>query len=173
MSSQKEAVVNIVLSVLASNGIDYELGGEKRVKDIVTSDMKAEMRSLVFEGFKTETIGLTAESAAKYLNDDTELKKYVNNVLNNWINKHPEFNAMFPESGGVYRAKNPGSRTGQGDEQIRELRKLRKLATDPESIAEIDEAIATRQAEIKPAKSVTINVEALPEHLRRLVPNQE
>ena len=48
------------------------------------------------------------------------------------------------------------------------MRALKKTTNDVSVLAEIDKAIATRLAEIKPA-TVEIDVSALPEHLRHLV----
>ena len=165
MKSQKEAVINAVMSVFP----DYELGGETILKSLMSRDQRNEIVNIVFEGFQAGEVQLNQDAKAN--ESEEELLKYTKSLIDNWVRKHPEFNAMFPESGGVYRAKNPGSRAGSNDEQIRELRKLKKTTDDPTVIAEIDEAIALRQAEIKPAKSVTINVDALPEHLRHLVPS--
>ena len=67
-----------------------------------------------------------------------------------------------------YEAKNPGSRAGSGDEQIKALKALKSTLTSLEDIEAIDKAIETRTAEIKPIKTVAINVNALPEAFRHL-----
>lgn len=164
-TAQKDAVINTILSVLKERGIDYEMSGPTRMKDVLTSEDLTKIKSIVFEGFKTGSINMTDKSKDKY-SDETELKGYVSGVVGNWIKKYPEFNKGEP-----YVPKNKGSRAGSGDEQIRALRNLKKTVTDTQVLAEIDESIAARLKEIQAekAKDVEINVDALPEHLKHLV----
>ena len=163
MTSQKEAVCNALLSVLSARGHEYELNGEASINSVLTKDDKAKVRAIIFEGFRSGEISMTDDAQEKYA-DDTEMNKYVNGLVNNWIKKNPEFNG-----GDKYVPENPGSRTGQSDDQIKALRALKKTTNDATAIAEIDEAIEARLAEIKPSATVTIDVSALPEHLRHLV----
>ena len=83
-------------------------------------------------------------------------------LVNNWLRKDGRLN------GGVkYTAKNPGSRSGSGDEAIRAMKTLLSVTTDASAKLEIQAAIEARQAELKP--KVEVNVAALPESLRHLV----
>jgi hypothetical protein len=159
--SQKQAVRNALLSQLE----DYQLGGEVRITEVLNDDIKKKAREILFEGFRAGTIQYKPEFQSK-VNDDQELKKYVSGLLNNWIRKDKDFNC-----GEVYQAKNPGSRAGSGDEQVREMRKLLKATTDADAKAMIQTAIDERLAEIKPEVK-PINAKAIPEHLRHLVPTQ-
>ena len=61
------------------------------------------------------------------LKNNTEklMKSYVSGLVNNWIRKYKPFN-----QGVKYEIKNPGSRKGSGDEQVREMRKLLKTISD-------------------------------------------
>ena len=163
MKSQKESVCNTILSVLSARGYEYELGCETPIKSVLTDDDKKQIRAIVLEGFMSGDISMTEQAREKY-NDETKMKTYVSGVVNNWIKKNPEFNG-----GNKYVPANPGSRAGQGDEQIKALRGLKKTTNDPQALAEIETAINNRLAEIKPAQTVTIDVEALPEHLKHLV----
>ena len=162
MKSQKVFVCECIVDVLNENGIDYVLNGSVSVSDVLTPTMKEEVRNRTIEGFLNYEIQMTPQSQDKYLGDMSELKKYVHGLVNNWIRKNPEFN-----SGEKYTAKNPGSRQGSGDEQVREMRKLLKVTTDPESRKLIESAIQQRLEEIKP--QVEIDVNKLPEHLRNLL----
>jgi hypothetical protein len=160
MVSQKQAVTNAVLSVVP----DYELGGETILSEVITESQKKEVRSIIFSGFMSGKVEMSEEGKQKYFGDEKELNKYIGGLLNNWIRKNPEFN-----NGGSYTVKNPGSRTGSGDEQLKALKSLLKVTTDAEVRKEIEQAITERLAEIKPAATVTINADALPAHLRHLV----
>lgn len=95
--------------------------------------------------------------------DETTIRKYVPGLVNNWVRKDTRLN------GGVkYVPKNPGSRLGSGDEALKAMRSLLAATQDPDARKEIEAAIELRKAELKP--KVEINVTALPEHLRHLVP---
>jgi len=163
MKSQVNAVVETVMSVLNENGIDYELNGEINVKSVLNPDMLTEIRSQILIGFQNNEISMTDKAKANNPTDK-HMKSYVSGLVNNWIRKYKPFN-----NGVKYKIKNPGSRSGSGDEQVREMRKLLKTIQDTETRTKIQDAIDSRIAEIKPTEDVEINTEALPEHLRHLV----
>jgi hypothetical protein len=165
--SQKQAVRNAIFSVLEDRGESYELNGPVAIGDVFNSDDKANAREILFTGFKNGEIEYKDSFQSK-VDDDTELKKYVSGLLNNWMRKDKELNC-----GEVYKAKNPGSRAGSQDSKIKEMRKLLKVTTDESAKAMIQEAITARLAEIKPAQTVEIDASALPEHLQHLVPSTE
>lgn len=166
MKNQKEATVETIIAVLTERGYDYEMNGPTPISEVLTDADKASVRECLFTMFKDGSVSYKAEFQAK-VDDDSELKKYISGLVNNWIRKHKGFN-----SGQAYVAKNPGSRQHVGDEQLRELKKLSTQYSDnPEALAEIAEAIATRTAELaaEKAKTVEINVNALPDSLKHLV----
>ena len=171
MIGQKQAVCQALMSVLNDRGVSYELGGKIVLGTILTDEDKKTVKDQLCAGFHAGEISMSAEAQAKYVGNEVEMRKYVNGLLNNWVRKEPTFNAMF--NGGKYEHKNPGSRTGQSDETIKNLRLLLKQQTDPTIKAEIEQAIAERIAEIKPESVVTVNVEAIPEHLRKFVKQYE
>jgi hypothetical protein len=159
---QGQAVLNAVKSVLAKAGIKFEEG--MNAKEMMTPEMKKQVIEMLMEGFKSGEISFkdTPANRAK-LENEIELRKYCSGLQNNWLNKGKSLN------GGVkYIAKNPGSRTGASDPQLKALRALRAGLTDPSEIEEIDSYIAQRLAEIsKPkVKAQVIDVSALPEELR-------
>ena len=159
MVNQKQAVTNAVLSIFP----DYELGGEVTLKSIFTKDTKAQVIAIVAEGFSSGNVNMSAEAQAKYLGDEKALTKYTGGMVDNWVRKNTDFNF-----GQKYITKNPGSRAGGGDDTVKALRGLLKTEQTPEARAEIETAIKERLAEIKPTKTVEINVDALPEHLKHL-----
>ena len=169
MFNQKQAVVSTILAVLVARDVDYELGGPIAISEVLTDADKKEVRSTLFNMFREGEVSFKDSFQVK-CDDDAELKKYISGLLNNWIRKNPEFN-----SGNKYVAKNPGSRAGSSDSQMQALKKLLVQVTaegDDTNIAEVKEAIELRKTEIKPKASATpIKVEALPEHLRHLVPS--
>lgn len=167
MIGQKEAVVHILLGVLLDRDVEYVLGGEIILNDLLTKEDKQKVQVLLLAGFASDEIHMT-EPAKRNNNTPAKMKSYVNGLINNWVRKNPEFN-----DGVGYVPKNKGSRTGQKDEQIKNLRLMKKTITDEETLAEIDLAIADRLAIIKPESVVKVNAEAIPEHLRKFVKEYE
>lgn len=143
------------------------------VKEIATKLDKQEIALKVAQMMIEGEVELSDSARAKYGESvETLTSKYVVGMVTNWFNKSKELN------GGVkYETKNPGSRAGSSDAQMKELRLLRKqlaaAGSRPESIARVDEAIANRVAELREqsaaADMIEINPENLPENLRDLI----
>jgi len=146
--NQKEAVYQAVLNVV----------GEFEGKCEPTKEQRAEINMILFAGFRAGTIELDREF------NDKELKSYVSGLQSNWLRKDGRLN------GGVkYVAQNPGSRAGSGDAQVKAMKALLSTIADPTKQAEIQSFIDKRVAEIKPTKTITINVADLPAELQHLV----
>jgi hypothetical protein len=162
--NQKTATMNTIIAVLAARGISYQMGGEKPITDFLTDGDKENVRNTLFSMFRNGEIELSSEATAKY-QEDSELKKYVSGLVNNWIRKAPEFN-----NNGKYVPKNPGSRAGSGDSQVREMKKLLTATQDAKTKSVIQSHIDARLAEIKSTKAVvSVDASKLPESLRHLV----
>jgi hypothetical protein len=147
--TQKEAVFSAVTNVCtATDGVFSP-----------TKEQRAQINMILFEGFKAGNIAYDGDLPA-----DSELKAYVSGLQSNWLRKDKRLN------GGVaYVAKNPGSRSGATDPQIRAMRALLATKTNPVERAEIQKFIEARLVVLKPAITTNIDVEALPEELRHLV----
>lgn len=168
--NQKTATVNTILSVLENRGVSYELGGEVIMSEILTSDDKSKVRDILFTMFKSGAVEYK-EAFQEKVDNDSELKKYISGLVNNWVKKNKDFNA-----GQAYKAKNPGSRAGQTDSQIKEMRKLLAVTPDESAKAAIQEAIDKRLAEIQAEKQkdVAIDMSKIdPELLKSLGLSQE
>lgn len=138
--NQKEAVFSAVTNVCGEIDGTYTPSKEER----------ASVNQILFEGFRSNTI----ECEREYT--DSELKAYVSGLQSNWLRKDKRLN------GGVqYVAKNPGSRAGSGDAQIKAMRVLHSLTTDASKKFEIQSFIDKRLAEIKPTKQVGLTAEQI------------
>ena len=147
MMKQKDAVYAAINNL-------FTVEGEGAVT--LDREQRAEVIEVLVEGFKAKKVSYDGEVPA-----DKELRNYCSGLLSNWLRKDPRLNGNTK-----YEAKNPGSRTGSSDPQIKALRALIKTQTDPSKIAEIESFIEKRMAEIKPSKQVTVNVDDLPAELR-------
>jgi len=147
--TQKEAVYTAMINVMGTQDEAYS----------PTKEQRAQVNSILFESFKAGTIAYDGA-----IPSDSVLKAYVSGLQSNWLRKDKRLNGNVS-----YQAKNPGSRTGSTDPQIKAMRQLLSTKTDPADRAEIQSFIDKRVAEVKPAKKVEIDVGSLPEELKHLV----
>lgn len=163
--SQHQAVVNAVVSHLGERFIP----GQDAKQFLGKSDRQA-IAAIIAKQMLDGEVALSDGAKAKYGESaETLASKYVMGMVTNWLNKSPELNG-----GAKYVTKNPGSRAGSSDEQVREMRKLKKQLTElgnAEGAARVEDAITARLAELGAAKvkTVEINAEAIPEELRALL----
>ena len=143
--NQKEAVFQVVINVTGFTG-------EGQCSP--TKEQKQQIQLILIEGFKSGKIDLDRSYS------DTELKSYVSGLLNNWLRKDKRLNG-----GTAYVAKNPGSRAGSGDAQLKAMRALLSTLTDESERAEVQQFIDARVEELKP-KAAPIDLSALPTELR-------
>ncbi len=155
MLKQKEAVYQVITKVLSEHGIEFHEG--MNVGPVMTKEFRAQVNMILFAGFRVGEIELGQEF------DDTELKSYVSGLQSNWIRKDKRLNGATK-----YVAKNPGSRTGTTDAQVRALRALLASKTDPSEVEEIQGFLDKRLAELNigKAKTAVIDYSALPADLR-------
>ena len=146
MLNQKEAVFQAVVGVTG-------FAGEGTCEP--TREQKAMIHQVLVEGFRSGKIKIDTQYP------DEKLKQYVVGLLNNWLRKDTRLNG-----GSAYVPKNPGSRQGSGDAQLKALRALMSATAGDAERAEIQRYIDARTAEIAAAKQPVIDFSALPESLR-------
>lgn len=155
MLSQKESVY------VAATTVAEEAGIELTSASVLSKDQKDKVVALVTQSIMMGETVFSADAQAKYKTSE-EVRKYTVGLVNNWFTKDTRLNG-----GSKYQPKNPGSRQGIADPQIKELNKLLQL--HPEAKADIEAAIAARKAEINTAKAPTVNADLIPESLRDLL----
>ena len=146
MMTQKEAVFTAVINVCGHQDGAYT----------PTKEQRAQISAVLFEGFRSAKIQLDREF------DDSGLKAYVSGLLSNWLRKDKRLN------GGIaYVAKNPGSRQGSADPQLKAMRALPSTLTDESERQEVQAYIDARVAEIQAAKVKTaVDFSSLPAELQ-------
>lgn len=154
---QNDAVFQAVCSVLDAQSFDSAVE--------LTKDQRDSVIGIVTEGIMSGSVDFSTEAKAKH-DTPAKVKSYTVGMVSNHLRKDKRLNG-----GSKYEIKNPGSRAGSGDDQLKALKALRSITTDSENLASIDEAIANRTAELQASKqkAVTINVDALPKEFRHLV----
>jgi hypothetical protein len=153
---QSEAVYNAVKSVCEENNVEFHDGID--AKAVLTKEMRSQVNTILFEGFKSGTIALDKEMS------DTELKGYVSGLQSNWLRKDKRLNGNTK-----YAPKNPGSRFGASDEQLKALRALMANVTSDAERAEIQGYIDERTAAIRASKAPKVDISSLPEALHKYV----
>lgn len=155
--TQREAVFQAVMNVRPSFDGSTNL----------TKDERGNVHQIVCEGFRTGKIEFEATASnQEKLASEAKLSAYVSGLISNWLRKDTRLN------GGVkYEPKNPGSRVGQSDEQMKTLRALGKQFAGTDKAIIIDAQIEKRKSELAAmkVKSVELTAEqiaALPEDVR-------
>lgn len=159
MLSQKEAVFNAVQQVCDEHGKSFDEGQKYEL----TKDERAQVVEIVMAGFENNEVELKS--------DQENLKSYTGGLVSNWLRKDKRLNG-----GTTYKPANPGSRTGQSDDQVKNMRIL--LGTLPEGSDEankVQQAIDSRIAEIKAEKAKSkakeIDPNSIPAELQHLISN--
>src|SRR5690606_23085189 len=128
----------------------------------------ATVEAIVTDGIWNGTVAMKAASKAKHDTKEKLLKDYVKGMVNNHLRKDTRLNG-----GEKYETKNPGSRAGSGDEQLRSMRALRATVTSEADKAKVDEAIKARLAELQAEKNKgkvkEINADLIPDDLKHLL----
>jgi len=165
VKSQREAVYQAIVNAYSEAGIHFEDGMD--VSGQVQGEFRAGVQAILCEGFRGGTIEFEATPSNKEkLANPSKLSAYVSGLISNWVRKDTRLNG-----GDKYVAKNPGSRTGQSDEQMKTLRALKKQFAGTDKEALVDAQIEKRKAEIAAAKTKTValtpeQIDALPADVR-------
>lgn len=157
MLSQKAAVYAAVQSVFAQSGNLFTEG----TKISLSKEERATVTQIVSAGIASGDVAFSTDALSKY--DTAEkLKSYVTGMVGNWLTKDVRLNG-----GDKYQPENPGSRAGQGDEVISNLRALRTTLTDAIQLEAVDVAIEQRKLELTKAKikKVEVNFDSIPQDL--------
>jgi hypothetical protein len=158
-NTQRNAVFVAICNVLGTN----EFSGPVTLP----KDKRDSVQAILCEGFRAGTIEFeNTPSNAEKLASDAKLKAYVSGLVSNWIRKDERLNG-----GGKYEIKNPGSRAGQSDEQMKTLRALKKQFAGTDKEAVVDAQIEKRRMEIASTKSKSValtpeQIAALPADVR-------
>lgn len=148
MIKQKDAVFNAVVTVRGTS--EFSSAVE------LTKEERSAVQASLVTGFQSGQIAYQGDAT-----DAAKLGSYVSGLVSNWLRKDKRLNGNVS-----YVAKNPGTRTGSGDESLKAMRTLLSATTDEDARLEIQSEIDRRISELKPKK--VINVDALPESLRHL-----
>jgi len=151
--NQKEGVFAAVVEMFGHDG---------KSKFAPSKEQRKELIGFVTEQIMAGKIEMSDKAKAKYATQE-DVKGYVDGLVSNWIRKDLRLNGGTP-----YETKNPGSRAGQGDEVLKNLKALKSTLTEADHIQAVDAEIASRTAELAKSKTkkVTIDFDKIPAELR-------
>ena len=162
--NQREAVYSATKSVLKDATVSFEDGNN--INTVMTEDFRKRIHAIVVSAFKEGKVEFkaTASNDSKLANE-SELSSYVSGLISNWFRKDKRFNGNT-----TYSAKNPGSRAGQGDPQLKALRQLAKQfsGVDEAKAKEINAHIEARIKVVgaEKAKKIDIDLSQIPAELK-------
>lgn len=152
---QKDAVYNAIVSAFATANVTFSEGMDvgPTMKD---KTLRAAVQSEIEAGFLAGTIDFepTASNKEK-MSTPAKLSQYVSGLISNWIRKDERLNGNVK-----YEAKNPGTRVGSTDPQLKALRQLAsQFKQDPIKFAEIQNHITNRVSTLQTEKAKAIKVD--------------
>jgi hypothetical protein len=149
--SQKEAVFTAITSVFG----EFSIPVEGNVGETITKEQRSMVNAILVEGFSKGEIELSKTF------DDKGLKKYASGLTSNWLKKDLRLN------GGIkHTAKNPGSRTGSSDPELKSLTALYSTLETDEEKTEVMGYITARKQTLTAAKAPVIDYSVLPAELQ-------
>lgn len=156
--SQKDAVFSAIQTHFGTTGRSFVEG--ERVE--LSRDERAAVTEIIVNGINSGDVAFSADAAEKH-NSPEKLRSYVTGMIGNWLTKDKRLNG-----GEKYSPKNPGSRVGQGDEVLKNLKAFRSTLSDPDQLAAVDLEIENRKKAIaseKNTKKVSVDFDKIPADL--------
>jgi hypothetical protein len=163
MMKQREAVYEATHAALTAAGLSFTDGDN--ISLLISKEIRANIIQAVMNGFLNGTVEFKDKTSnGDKLSDSKKLLTYVSGLVSNWHRKDKRFNGNT-----TYTPKNPGSRTGQADPQLKALRQLLKqfAGVDAEKVKRIQKEIDERTASLKATKvkAVEIDYNVVPQDL--------
>lgn len=158
-TQQKDAVYDTVMEVLRENGVTF-VPNEDILSEVMDKDLRTAVITKLFVRFKTGEIILSKDF------NDKDLKVYIGGLVSNWTKKDFRLNGNIP-----HEIRSPGSRIGQSDPMVRELRKMLKSVKGTKHEIPVKVELRKRQDSLRKqqATMIVINKEHIPESLHHLL----
>lgn len=156
--TQKDAVFSAVTSVLSEAGVSVN-EGENFAPHLIR-ELRSQVTNILVEGFTSGSVDYDGEVPT-----GPKLRTYCSGLTSNWLRKDKRLNGNT-----AYIAKNPGSRVGSSDVQLKAMRALLNTKNEHADREQIQGFIDLRVAEIKASRKPVkeINVSDLPAELRHM-----
>lgn len=159
--SQKQAVYAAITAFMQENGRSFDDGDKV---ELSAEDRKT-ITTMIVTALDVGDMEFSSEARAKY-DTPEKVRNYSTGLLSNWLRKDDRLNG-----GTKHSIKNPGSRVGQDDELIKNLKTLKKVLTSDKEIQAVDVEINLRIEQLRneKLKHISIDKNNIPKHLLHLV----
>ena len=158
-TSQKDAVYNTVVDVFNQNNIQFSTGSTD-ARQLLDKNLRKQIIDSLITQFENDEIALSSRQK--------DIREYVSGLLSNWLRKDLRLNGNVR-----HQIKNPGSRKGQQDPLIKNLRILQStLEPQSEAYVAAQQRIDARLLEIKKSQAPKIDITALPPEFHQYIENQ-
>lgn len=152
---QKDAIYNLIVGAFATANIPFNDGMDvaSTMKD---KTFRASVQAAAEAGFLAGEIPFEdTPSNREKMTTPAKLSQYVSGLISNWVRKDVRLNGNTK-----YAAKNPGTRVGSTDPQLKALRQLAtQFKGDSLKFAEIQNHITTRVSALQSEKAKSIKVD--------------
>lgn len=142
--TQKDAVFTAVTTVLASNGISFQVN-MTNVFPVLTRALRSQVNDYLQTEFLAGNVDISDDAKPK-LADVVALRAYISGLVSNWVRKDTRLN------GGTVVATTSASssnvRSVRNDAQLKAMRVLLSSQDDPIKQGEIQAFIDKRVAEL-------------------------
>ena len=154
---QREAVFMAVCEVTGEHNFDSAV--------TLTSEQRKFANEFIATKIAEGEVDFSDSAKIKYSTPE-KIATYVSGLISNWLRKDKRLNGNV-----AYVPANPGSRAGQGDPQLKELRKLFKMHEGTQQGEEIQSYIDDRLIALQALKTKSIKIDAsqIPEELQGLI----
>lgn len=156
MLSQVNAVIAAVKSFAQDNSIEF-IEGTTDARSFLDEKSVSGIAEFITSQVMNKEVQFSENAWSKY---DTRQKVYgyVKSMVKNHLKKSLKLNGGEP-----YRPTNPGSRTGQSNPEIKNLKaciaKLKSDGADAETIGKFESALEAKVAEYKASKQPQVEVD--------------
>ena len=160
MKTQSQATIDCIINICNEKGYAHQ-PHETVYRDILTKEDTTQVVTFITQGLIDGEISMTDKSKEKFKDDPKGLRRYVVGLVNDRLRKSKVLNGNTK-----YEYKEPGKLTMSKDPELKSLKQVLDITTDPEDRNLIQVEIDRRQQELNKPKKVEIDVSLLPQHLR-------
>lgn len=164
MKKQIDVIFAAVSNFLNEREPGSFVSKETHAKSMLSKADTADIVWICIEATRNGEASVNGKKRTYDINSDKDMKEYWRGALSNHLRRDPRLN------GGTERKDLGEVKQGPRDPQLKALRALLEQTVTDEDKADVQAAIDSRLAEVKPAKSTyEIDVDILPDHLKHLV----
>lgn len=155
--TQVQAVIAVVAAYALENNIEFTQGSTD-ARSFINEEQIVSFTDLITSQIENGDVVFSENAKQKYSTLD-KVKGYVKGMIKNHLNRSLKLNGGNP-----YVPANPGSRTGQSNPEVKNLRacinKLKSEGASEEVVAQFENALSLKIEEIKESKKPQVEIDS-------------